>query len=155
MADTFTQIHIQIIFAVKYWHVLLSPEWKSELHRYITGMVQSDGHKMLAVNSVSDHIHMLIGMRPHVALSEMVREIKFATTSLIGRNFRTSRRFRWQEGYGAFSYSRSQVPNVIRYILHQEEHHARKTFRQEYLGLLTAFDTEISGKMLFEWISDK
>lgn len=136
MANTYTQLHIHLIFAVKYRAALIKKEWKERLHQYVTGIVQRKGHKMLQVNSMPDHIHLLIGLRPSEALSSLVQIVKSESTKWIREND-LSHQFSWQEGYGAFSCSKNHVENVIRYIMNQDAHHKKQNFRQEYLQLLS------------------
>jgi len=151
MADTFTQIHIQIVFAVKYRQSLIEPSWEDRLHQYISGIVKAKGQKLLAINGVRDHVHILIGMRPTCCLSDLVREIKKSSTEMINENRLAKFHFQWQEGFGAFSYAKSSVANVINYIQRQKEHHKKKNFRQEYMELLNEFELNLEKKKLFEW----
>ena len=133
MARTFTQLHVQLVFAVKGRESLVKKEWKEELYKYITGIVQNQGHKMLAINGMPDHIHIFIGYKPTQIIPDLVETIKTDSNHFIKRMGFTPFKFSWQEGYGAFSYSRSQVPSVCQYIMKQEEHHRKKTFREEYI----------------------
>ncbi|MFD2941661.1 IS200/IS605 family transposase [Flavobacterium notoginsengisoli] len=149
MANTYTQLHIQFVFAVKYRKALIAPEWKDKLHKYITGIIQSHQHKMLCINSMPDHIHIFIGMRPTQSISSLMQNVKSETTKWIKeQNLCTN--FAWQEGYGAFSYSRSHVPNVIRYIENQEQHHKQETFLEEYQKQLRAFEIEYDDRYIFK-----
>ncbi|WP_289660774.1 IS200/IS605 family transposase [Flavobacterium panacagri] len=148
MANTYTQLHIQFVFAVKYRKALIAPEWKDKLHKYITGIIQSHQHKMLCINSMSDHIHIFIGMRPTQSISSLMQNVKSETTKWI-KEQKLCVNFAWQEGYGAFSYSRSQVSNVIRYIENQEEHHKKETFLEEYQKQLRAFEIEYDNRYIF------
>ncbi len=148
MANTYTQLHIQFVFAVKYRKALIAKEWKERLHQYITGIIQSNNHKMLSINSMPDHIHIFIGMRPTQSISSLIQNVKTETSKWI-KEQRLSLDFAWQEGYGAFSYSRSHVPNVIRYIQNQEEHHKKETFLEEYLKILKAFEVEYDEQYVF------
>jgi|SRR6218665_803707 len=149
MANTYTQLHIQFVFAVKYRKALIAPEWKDKLHKYITGIIQSHQHKMLCINSMPDHIHIFIGMRPTQSISSLMQNVKSETTKWIKeQNLCTN--FAWQEGYGAFSYSRSHVPNVIRYIENQEQHHKKETFLEEYQKQLRAFEIEYDDRYIFK-----
>ena len=142
MANTYTQLHIQFVFAVKYRAALIEKGWKDELHKYITGIIQENGHKMLQVNSMPDHIHVFIGMRPTQSIASLVQNVKAESSKWIkAKNFCTTP-FAWQEGYGAFSYSKSHVPDVIRYIQNQEAHHQKETFLEEYKKILKAFEIE-------------
>lgn len=150
MANSFTQIHIQFVFAVKFRAAIISKEWKEDLHKYITGIFQHNQHKMLQINSVPDHIHMLIGMRPHQSISSLIQNVKTESTKWIKAQKFCSQTFAWQEGYGAFSYSKSQVNSVIRYIQNQEIHHRKETFLDEYRKFLTAFEIEWDEKYIFK-----
>ena len=136
MANTYTQIHLQLIFAVKYRKALIDRSWKEELNKYITGIVQNQKHKLLTINGIEDHIHILIGFRPHQSLSNLMQDIKGDSSGWINENRFASSRFAWQEGYGAFSYSRSHLSSVINYIENQEEHHRKKSFVEEFKLLL-------------------
>src|SRR5690554_5310124 len=151
MGDTFTQIYIQIIFAVRNRKASIHPNWEDELYKYITGIVQNKGQKMLSINGVPDHIHFLIGMRPNCNLSDLVREIKKASTKFITENGFTVSKFYWQEGFGAFSYSHSQLDQVIAYLRNQKEHHSKKSFQEEYIQLLEKFGIDYNHEYLFDW----
>lgn len=149
---TYSQIYIQIVFAVKYREALIQPEWEEELYKYITGIVRNKEQKMLAINGMPDHVHIFIGMRPSCCLSDLVREVKKSSNEFIkAKNF-TPFRFQWQEGFGAFSYSHSSLDNVIGYIMRQKEHHKKQTFKDEYLAFLKSFAIEYNDEYLFEWI---
>jgi putative transposase len=132
MANSYTQIHIQFVFAVKYRAALIGNDWKERLHQYITGIFQQNKHKMLQINSMPDHIHIFIGMRPHQSISSLIQNVKTESSKWIKTNNLCSSPFAWQEGYGAFSYSKSQMPAVVRYIKNQEIHHQKETFLDEY-----------------------
>ncbi|MDR1269735.1 MAG: IS200/IS605 family transposase [Planctomycetaceae bacterium] len=149
---TFSQIYIQIVFAVKNRKALIDPSWKDELYKYITGIVRSKEQKMLAINGTSDHIHFLIGMRPSCCLSDLVREIKKSTDAFIKEKRFSSFPFQWQDGFGAFSYGHSAVSNVIQYIQQQQEHHRKKTFKEEYLTFLRKFEIDFKEEHLFDWL---
>jgi REP element-mobilizing transposase RayT len=133
MANTYTQIYIQVVFAVQGRQSLISPERKEELHKYITGIVTRQAQKLLAIHCMPDHAHVLIGLRPRMCLSDLVGDIKTGSTNHINENKWVRGRFCWQEGFGAFSYAHSQLTDVINYIRDQVEHHRNKTFREEYL----------------------
>ena len=152
MANTFTQIYIHTVFAVHGRQNLIRKEHKEELHRYTTGIVTNKGQKLLAINAMPDHVHVVVGLRPDKSVSELVRDIKANSSSFINEKKWVKGKFRWQEGYGAFSYSHSQLTTVINYVLNQEEHHSRKTFKQEYLEMLEKFNVAYNNKYLFEWI---
>jgi putative transposase len=152
MSDTFSQIHIQIVFAVKHRQNLISPDWEQRLYQYIIGIVNEKGQKLLAINGVQDHIHFMIGMRPTCCLADLVREIKKASTKMINDNKFTKGTFHWQEGYGAFSYSKWDVNKICNYITKQKEHHAKNNFKEEYLQLLKDFEIEWKEEYLFNWM---
>jgi len=152
MSGTYSQIYIQTIFAVKGRESLILSEWEERLYRYITGIVQNNGQKMLAINGMPDHIHFFIGMKPSCCLSDLVREIKKSSNEFIAENKFTKYKFSWQEGFGAFSYAHSQLDNVIQYIMNQKEHHKKRTFKNEYTSLLKKFNVEFEEKYLFDWI---
>jgi len=152
MADsnaTYTQIHIQLIFAVKFRDALIQNHWKNELYKYITGIIQHHNHKLLSINGMSDHIHILIGLRPNQALSELVNQIKSNSSKWINEKKFCNVRFEWQKGYGAFSYGKSQVADVISYINNQEKHHQKKSFKEEYLHFLNKFEVEYNEEFVF------
>jgi REP element-mobilizing transposase RayT len=152
MSDTYSQIYIQTVFAVKNRNALINSNWEERLYQYITGIVQNNGQKMLSINGMPDHIHFLIGMKPTCCLSDLVREIKKSTNTFIKENKFSPCPFNWQEGYGVFSYSHSQLNNVIGYIKNQKEHHQKKTFKEEYLEFLLNFNIEFKNEYLFDWI---
>ena len=154
MADTFSQIHIQAVFAVQNRNALILPAWEEELYKYITGIVQNKGQKMLAINGTSNHIHLLIGMKPECCLSDMVREIKKSSNAFINEKRLTPFNFQWQAGYGAFSYGHSQLTEVIQYINNQKQHHKKQSFKDEYLTFLKNFKIEFKSEYLFEWIEE-
>lgn len=122
MANTYTQIHIQVVFAVKFRHSLIRKSWKDELYKYLTAIIQNNKHKVLQFNGMPDHIHILIGLRPTQALSDLMKQVKHDSTVWINSRGLTTQRFAWQGGFGAFSYSKSHVPRVIKYIQNQEVH---------------------------------
>jgi putative transposase len=152
MSSTYSQIYIQIVFAVRGRQSLIHQSWEEELYKYITGIVQNKGQKMLAINGMPDHIHLLIGMKPSCCLSDLVREIKKASNVFITEKKFCQFKFEWQEGYGAFSYSHSALDNVIAYIGNQKEHHRKKSFQEEYVDFLKKFEVEYKEEYLFEWI---
>ncbi len=152
MPGTFSQIYIQVVFAVKGRESMIQSAWEKELYKYITGIVKNKEQKMLAINGMPDHIHFFIGMKPSCCLSDLVREVKKSSNDFIKEKKFTKFKFQWQEGYGAFSYSHSNLDNVIKYIMNQKEHHKKKTFKQEYLEFLQKFEIEFKDEYLFEWI---
>jgi putative transposase len=154
MAGTYSQLHIQVVFAVKGRQNLIDKSWKDELYKYISGIITNKNQKSIIVNGMPDHIHIFFGLRPANAISDVVRDIKNNSTNFINERGFLKSRFSWQEGFGAFSYSHSHVKRVYQYILNQEEHHRKKTFRQEYLGFLKAFEIDYNEAYLFDWIED-
>jgi putative transposase len=152
MPGTFSQIYIQVVFAVKGREILISKEWKEDLHKYIAGIIKGKGQKSIIVNGMPDHIHAFIGLRPAMSISDLVRDIKNNSSNFINDNKFVKGKFSWQEGYGAFSYSHSHIENVYQYILNQEEHHKKKTFKDEYIDFLTKFNVDYDEKYLFDWI---
>jgi REP element-mobilizing transposase RayT len=140
MAKTYTQIYIQVVFAVEQRQNLLLPHHQGELQKYMTGIVTRQGQKLIAVRCMPDHTHILLGLKPNLALSDLVGDIKACSTNHINEHHWVPGRSCWQEGFAAFSYSRSQLTSVINYIRNQDQHHQRKTFRQEYLEFLKKFD---------------
>ena len=154
MANTYTQIYIHIVFAVEHRDKSIPKQRKEDLHRYITGIVENRGCKLIQVNSMPDHVHVLIGYNPKFALSDIVRDIKSATSKLINEQHWTRGRFEWQRGFGGFSYSRSHLDVIIKYIQDQEKHHSVKTFVEEYVEILEAFGIEYDPKYIFGWNDD-
>ena|ERR1700750_1445001 len=152
MAGAFSQIYIQVVFAVKGRENLIGKQWKEELNKYIAGIIKGKEQKPIIVNGMPDHIHAFIGLRPAMAISDLVREIKNNSTNFINEKKFIKNKFSWQEGYGSFSYSHSHIQNVYNYVLNQEEHHKKKSFREEYIELLQKFEIEFNEKYLFEWI---
>ena len=150
MANTFTQIHIQVIFAVQNRQSLIHPNWAEELNRYITGIIQNHGHRVLQIGGMPDHLHIFFGMRPRQSLSDLMRIVKSESSRWINDKRLAKGRFSWQEGFGGFSYSKSQVPQVIRYIQNQEEHHRKRTFVEEYKAFLDAFGVEYDQRYVFK-----
>jgi putative transposase len=149
MANTYTQIHIQLVFAVQNRISLIQSGWKDELYKYITGIVQGNSHKMLAINGMPDHLHILFGMRPVQSLSDLLKQIKGDSSEWINQRGFVAGKFNWQDGYGAFSYSKKDLPRVIDYIKNQETHHKKKTFRQEYLDLLKIHEVSYDERYIF------
>ena len=152
MANTYSQIHIQIIFTVKGRQNLISGHKREELHKIITGIVKNRKQKLLSVFAMPDHIHLLVGVGTNICISDLVRDIKAGTSKYISDNNWIRGKFAWQEGYGAFSYSKSQLDNVIRYIANQEQHHKKKSFKEEYIDFLQKFEVDYDKRYLFEWI---
>ena len=150
MPNTYTQIHIQFVFAVKFRKALIDHSWKDRLHQYITGMIQNKTHKMLQVNTMPDHLHMLIGFRPDENMSQLIQVVKSESSKWINDSQLTAKKFEWQDGFGAFSYSKSHVYNVIRYIQNQEKHHLKQTFLEEYIAFLKAFEIQFDEQYIFK-----
>ncbi len=150
MANTYTQIHLHCIFAVKYRRALITDPWKERLHQYITGIVQNHTHKMISINTMPDHLHMLIGMRPIQSLSDLMSIVKGESSEWINTKKFTHSTFRWQEGYGAFSYERKKIPTVAAYIENQEKHHQKKTFLEEYKEFLVNFEVDYDERYIFK-----
>ncbi len=152
MPGTFSQIYIQVVFAVKGRENLIGKTWKDELHKYIAGIIKGKDQKPIIINGMPDHIHAFIGLRPSMSISDLVRDVKNNSANFINEKKMVHGKFSWQEGYGAFSYGHSQIDKVYNYILNQEEHHAKKTFKQEYLDFLGKFEVPHDEQYLFEWI---
>jgi putative transposase len=148
--NTYTQIHLHCIFAVKYRAAMIEKNWKENLHGYITGIVQNHKHKMIGINTMPDHLHMLIGMRPHQSLSDLMRIVKGDSSEWINEKRFCLSHFRWQEGYGAFSYEKSKINVVASYIENQELHHHKKTFLEEYVAFLDEFEIDYDERYLFK-----
>ena len=155
MADTFSQIYVQIVFAVRNRNAFIQTEWEERLYQYITGIVRNHEQKMIAINGISNHIHLFIGLKPTCRISDLVREIKKASNIFINEKKFTNFKFEWQEGYGAFSYSHSVLDNVIKYIQNQKEHHKKKSFKEEYIDFLKKFEIEYKDAYLFDWIENE
>ncbi len=150
MANTYSQIHIHTVFAVQDRQSLIHKEWQEDLYQYISGIVRHNNHKMLQINGMPDHIHILIGMRPQQSLSDLMKLVKGKSSEWVNQKKLSKHRFSWQAGYGAFSYAKSQVPKVIRYIQNQELHHRKKTFTEEYLDFLNAFKIDYDDRYVFK-----
>jgi REP-associated tyrosine transposase len=152
MANTYTQLYIHIVFVVKNRQNLIPKKHKDELYKYISGIIRERNSKLLAIGGVADHVHIFIGMNPSLALSDLVRDIKAVSSGFINKQHWIQDKFNWQEGYGAFSYSKSQIDRVCKYILNQEAHHRKKTFRDEYIKMLKSFSVDYDERYLFKWI---
>lgn len=151
MANTYTQIYIHVVFAVEGRQNLIKPENNDELQKYITGIVSGQKQKLIAINNMPDHLHLLVGLKPDLALSDLMRDVKAGSSKYINENRWVAGRFSWQEGFGAFSYSRSQLGTVIRYIENQQKHHAKKSFRDEYIDLLEKFGVDYDRRYIFKF----
>ncbi len=150
MANTYSKIYIQIVFAVEGRQNLIDPQRNDELQKYITGIVTAQRQKLIAINNMPDHAHILIGQRPDSMLSDLVGDIKAGSTNFINRNRWVKGRFNWQEGFGAFSYSRSQLDTVISYVQNQQRHHKKRSFSDEYVALLDKFDVPYDERYIFK-----
>lgn len=149
MANTYTKIHLHFIFAVQYRQGLIRNEWKDELFRYITGIIQRQGHKMLAINGMPDHIHFLAGIRPNQSISSLMQDVKGDSSKWINQKNLTNGRFAWQSGYAAFSCSAREISDVITYIRDQHVHHSRKAFIPEYREFLETSGVEFDERYIF------
>lgn len=154
MPDTYSQIYLHFVFAVKGRQSLLSPQHKEESHKYITGLVHNRRAKLLAIHCMPDHTHLFVGFKPSISISDFIKEIKVESNEFINQKKRIKGKFAWQEGYGVFSYSHSHIDSVIKYILNQEAHHRKKTFRNEYCELLEKFDISYKKEYLFDFNED-
>lgn len=152
MAGTFKQIYIQAVFAVKSRENLIDKSWRPELHKYISGIITGKDQKSIIVNGVADHVHCFIGLKPTMAISDLIRDVKNNSSKFINESGLLKGKFNWQDGYGVFSYHHSQLDMIYNYILNQEQHHHKKTFREEYLELLNEFDIPFKDEYLFDWI---
>jgi len=152
MAGTFSQIYIQVVFSPFKHENIIGSDWEEELYKYIGGIIRNKGQKLIAVNGMPDHIHIFFGIKPSIAISDLVRDIKNNSTNFLNEKGFVKGKFSWQEGYGAFSYSHSQIDSVYQYIMNQKEHHRKKSFKEEYLELLKKFEIDYDEKYLFEWL---
>ncbi|MCH6234280.1 IS200/IS605 family transposase [Cognataquiflexum rubidum] len=152
MPGTFSQLYIHVVFAVRGRKSLILSNWEDELYKYVTGIIQNKDQKLLAINGMPDHIHILIGMKPNCCLSDLVREVKKSSNNFIKERKFTRQKFEWQDGYGAFSHGQRSLDNVIQYIMNQKERHKTQTFRDEYVAFLKKFQIEYKEEYLFEWI---
>ncbi len=150
MANTYTQIHIQAVFSVQSRECIIQNIWKDELYKYITGIIQNNDHKLLAINGMPDHIHILFGLRPSQSISDLMQDIKGSSSKWINHKKLVRGNFSWQEGFGAFSYSKTDLPNVIQYINNQTIHHRGITFAEEYLEMLKKFEIDYDDRYLFK-----
>ena len=154
MANTFTQFYAHLVFSPKNKDALIGKTWKDELEKYITGIVQNNGHKMLAIGCMPDHIHLFIGYNVNQLIPDLVEKIKTSSNAWIKNNQLSRSKFEWQRGYGAFSHSRSQLDRVVNYVLTQEEHHRKKSFRAEYLEILKKNDIKFKDEYLFDFFDN-
>jgi len=158
MANTYTQIYIHVVFAVEGRQNLIRPERNDELQKYITGIVSERQQKLLAINNMPDHLHLLTSLKPDRALSDLVRDVKAISSKFINERHWVRGRFSWQEGFGAFSYSRSELGAIIRYIENQQKHHTKRSFREEYIDILEKFGVEFDQRYIFRtgegWLAE-
>jgi len=152
MAGTFSQIYIQVVFTVKGRNNLIGKDWKEDINKYIAGIIKGKGQKPIIVNGMPDHEHIFLSLKPSMPISDLVRDIKNNSSNFINKQGFVRGKFSWQDGYGVFSYSHSHIQKVYNYILNQEKHHHKKTFKDEYLELLEKFEIEYNEKYLFDWI---
>ena len=150
MSNTYTQIHIQFVFEVKYRRAIICKSWRDSLYKFITGIVQNHGHRMIVINGVEDHIHLLVGLHPNKSISDLMKNVKQFSSKWINDNKLTFEKFEWQQGYGAFSTSKSQMNQVVKYIMNQEEHHEKHSFKEEYLKFLEKYEVEYDEKFTFK-----
>lgn len=155
MANTFSQIYIQTVFAVSGRFSLIASDFKEGLHKYITGIVKKQGQKLISINGMADHLHILIGLKPAMALADLVRDIKTDSSEWINKKKLARGKFAWQEGYGTFSYGHSQLDKIVRYIMNQEKHHQRRSFRDEYLTLLRKFEIDFKEEYVFKFYNQR
>ena len=154
MANTYTQLYIHLVFSPKNRDSLIKKAWKEDLEKYITGIVQKQNHKLLAIGSMPDHIHTFIGYNVNQTIPDLVENIKTSSNAWVKEQKLSKFQFEWQRGYGAFSHSKSQIDTVCQYILNQETHHAKKTFKEEYLEILQKNDVEYKEEYLFDFFED-
>ena len=154
MANTYTQCYFHLVFAVKNRDALIKKAWKDELEMYITGIVQNHKHKMLAIGAMPDHIHIFIGYNVNHLIPDLVEEIKTSSNAWIKEKRLSQFKFEWQKGYGAFTHARSQLDTIVKYVLTQEEHHKKTTFREEYLEMLRRNDIEFKEEYVFEFFDE-
>lgn len=151
MPNTYSQLYIQIVFTVKGRQCFIKESFREELQKYISGIVANNKQKLLAVYCMPDHVHLFVGLRPGMSISDLVRDVKASSSSFIKEKKWVNSSFSWQEGFGAFSYHKSQVGMIVNYVLNQASHHREKTFREEYLAFLREFEIEFDEKYLFEF----
>jgi len=154
MANTYTQCYFHLVFAVKNRNALINKEWKNDLEKYIIGIVQNHKHKLLAIGSMPDHIHIYLGYNVNQLIPDLVEEIKTSSNAWVREENLSKFRFEWQKGYGAFTHSRSQLDAVVKYVLNQENHHKKKTFREEYLEMLRKNEIEFKDEYVFDFFDD-
>lgn len=154
MANTYTQTYIQFIFAVQNRTSLIRSQWEHQLFKYITGIIQNKNHKMIAINGMPDHLHMFIGMQPTDSMSGLIQVVKSESSKWINESALIKGKFKWQEGYGAFSYSRSHINRVYHYVMNQKKHHKKKSFREEYIDFLNKFGVDYDERYIFKEVTE-
>jgi len=152
MAGSYSQIYLQIVISVYGRRDLLRKPWREEVFKYISGIITAKGQKSIIVNGVEDHVHIFVGLKPSIRISDLVRDIKNNSSKFINEQGFLNSKFSWQKGYGVFSYSQSAVSNVYKYIANQEAHHQKQSFKDEYLDFLKQFEVEYEDQYLFEWV---
>jgi REP element-mobilizing transposase RayT len=154
MPNTYTRLHVHCVFAVKYRAAIIQTDWSERLHKYITGIVQNNGHKLLAINSVPDHMHMFVGLNPKQSISGMMRFVKGDSSEFVNKENFYHQKIFLARGYGAFSNSHSEIDTVVKYIFNQQIHHQKKTFREEYIGMLKDYQVDYDEKYIFHDLLD-
>lgn len=154
MANTYSQIYIQVVFAVKNREASINTLWEEDLYKYITGIITNKGQKLIAINGTSNHIHIFMGIKPDINLSDLIKEIKRCSTNHIREKRWCRCNFQWQHGFGAFSYGHSQISSMVKYIHEQKEHHKKQSFKEEYMTFLKLFDIPHKSEYLFDWNED-
>ncbi len=152
MPNTYSQMYVQVVIVVKHRQALIQKQWKDELYKFITGTITNKGQKLLRINGIENHIHILINIKPNIALSDLMRDIKANSSRWKNEQKFGNHKFEWQEGFGAFTYSKSQLDNVIKYIDNQEEHHKKQSFKEEYLSFLKKFEVDYKMEYLFDFL---
>jgi putative transposase len=150
MANTYTQLYVHVVFAIKGRANIISQGWKDSLNKYITGIITNKNQKLMIINGMPDHLHLLIGLKPDCNLSDLMRDIKANSSRWINEGHFVAGRFEWQTGFGAFTIGQSQIDKVVKYILSQQEHHKRKTFREEYIKFLEAYNVDFNPEYIFD-----
>jgi len=150
MPNTYTQLYIHFVFAVKYRASLIQQTWDERLRQYIIAITQNHGHKVLAINNMPDHLHMFVGLNPNQSISDLMRTVKKESSEWVNDSKLMPHKFQWQEGYGAFSHSRSEIDRVVKYIINQQEHHKKRSFLDEYKKMLIAFNVEFDERFIFK-----
>jgi putative transposase len=150
MANTYSEIHIHFVFATQFKNALISESWEKRLYEYMIAIIHNHGHKVLAINGMPDHVHVLVGHRPEQGISDLVRIVKSTSSKWINEEELARSKFAWQAGFGAFSYSKSDLPKVINYIKNQKEHHKKFSFKEEYLKILKGFEVDFNPEYIFK-----